>query len=115
MKKSITSVIIPTYIVAAAAIIILGVSNGHASYAQTNNNNMAGVIKNIDAGISAIKSGDNNGARKLLLQAESALEGNSKLSTAEKHVESSIQALKDGDTNGAISHAQEAKNGISSV
>jgi hypothetical protein len=102
-------------IVAAATIIILGVSTSHAAFAQTNSNNSAGVMKNIDAGISAIKNGDNNGARKLLLQAESTLEGNPKLSSAEKHVESSLQALKDGDTNGAISHAQEAKSGLSSV
>jgi hypothetical protein len=102
-------------IVAVTTIIILGVSNSHVSFAQTNTNNLAGVMKNIDAGISAIKGGDNNSARKLLLQAESALEGNPKLSTAEKHVESSLQALKDGDTNGAISHAQEAKSGLSSV
>ena len=103
-------------VIAATAIIILGASNSHVSFAQTNsNNNLAGVMKNIDAGISAIKSGDSNGAKKSLLQAESALEGNPKLSTAEKHVESSLQALKDGDTNGAINHAQEAKNGLSSV
>jgi hypothetical protein len=103
-------------IVATAAIIIPGVLNSHTSFAQTNsNNNLAGVMKNIDAGISAIKSGDSNGAKKSLLQAESALEGNPKLSTAEKHVESSLQALKDGDTNGAINHAQEAKGGLSSV
>jgi hypothetical protein len=102
-------------IVAAAAIIILGASNSHVSFAQTNSNNLAGVMKSIDAGISAIKGGDSNGAKKSLLQAESALEGNPKLSTAEKHVESSLQALKDGDTNGAINHAQEAKSGLSSV
>jgi hypothetical protein len=101
------------FTVATATIIMLGVSNSHASFAQTNSN--AGVVKKIDAGISAIKSGDTNGARKILLQAESALEGNAKLSTVEKHIESALQALKDGDTNGAISHAQEAKNGVISV
>ena len=72
-------------IVAAAAIIMLGASNSHVSFAQTNSNNLAGVI---DASISAIKGGDSNGAKKSLLQAESALEGNPKLSTAEKHVAS---------------------------
>jgi hypothetical protein len=109
------SIMVPVYII-TATIIILGISNSIASYAQTNsNNNSTGVVKAIDAGISAIKSGDNNGGKKNLLQAESALEGNPKLAGAEKHIEASIQALKDGDTNGAISHAQEAKNGLSSA
>jgi hypothetical protein len=104
-------------VIAAATVILLGASNGHASFAQANPNpnNSAGVAKNIDAGISAIKNGDNNAAKKSLLLAESALEDNPKLSAAEKHVESSLQALKDGDTNGAINHAQEAKSGLSSV
>jgi hypothetical protein len=114
-SKSERSITIAVYII-AAAILVLGLSHIGTSYAQTNsNNNLAGVMKNIDAGVSAIKSGDSNGAKKSLLQAESALEGNPKLSTAEKHVESSLQALKDGDTNGAINHAQEAKGGLSSV
>jgi hypothetical protein len=100
-------------IIAAATIIMIVIPNSHSSFAQTNSH--TGVVKNIDAAISAIKSGDNNGGKKNLLQAESALEGNQKLSGAEKHIEASLQALKDGDTNGAISHAQEAKNGVSSA
>jgi hypothetical protein len=113
-SKSERSITIAVYNI-AAAILVLGLSHIGTSYAQTNSNNLAGVMKSIDAGISAIKGGDSNGAKKSLLQAESALEGNPKLSTTEKHVESSLQALKDGDTNGAINHAQEAKSGLSSV
>ena len=115
MSKSRRSIMELALVIAAATVIIFGVSNGHASFAQANPNNSAGVAKNIDAGISAIKNGDNNAAKRSLLQAESALEDNPKLSAAEKHVESSLQALKDGDTNGAINHAQEAKSGLSSV
>jgi len=59
-----------------------------------------------------IKSGDNDGAKKSLLQAESALEGKSNLSGAEKHIEASLKALKEGDTNGALMHAEEAKKGL---
>ena len=59
-----------------------------------------------------IKSGDNEGAKKSLLQAESGLEDKPNLSGAEKHIEASLQALKDNDKNGALMHAEEAKKGL---
>jgi hypothetical protein len=59
-----------------------------------------------------IKSGDNEGAKKSLLQAESGLEDKPNVSGAEKHIEASLKALKDNDTNGALTHAEEAKKGL---
>jgi hypothetical protein len=121
-------------------ISILLISNGIASYAQTNVLNMTTnstmsnataasnssgitnttsltsdnpVLKSIDDAISAIKSSDNKAGKKLLYEAESALEGKSDVVDAEKRIEASLQALKDGDTNAAISHAEEAKKSLS--
>jgi hypothetical protein len=121
-------------------VSILIFSNGIVSYAQTNvlnlttNSSMSNtttavnstginnttsstsdnpVVQSIDAAISAIKSSDNKAGKKLLYEAESALEGKSDVVDAEKRVEASLQALKDGDTNAAISHAEEAKKSLS--
>jgi hypothetical protein len=71
------------------------------------------AVTSIDAGISAIKSGDNDGAKSNLYKAEVALEGNPNSAGAEKHVEAALKALKDGDTKGATFHAEEAKKGLS--
>ena len=71
------------------------------------------AVTSIDAGISALKSGDNEGAKKNLYKAEAALEGNPNGAGAEKHVEAALKALKDGDTKGATFHAEEAKKGLS--
>ena len=70
------------------------------------------IIILIDSGISMINSGDNEGAKKSLLQAESGLEDKPNLSGAEKHIEASLKALKDDDKNGALTHAEEAKKGL---
>ena len=121
-------------------VSILIFSNGIVSYAQTNvlnlttNSSMSNtttavnstginnttsstsdnpVVQSIDAAISAIKCSDNKAGKKLLYEAESALEGKSDVADAEKRVEASLQALKDGDTNAAISHAEEAKKSLS--
>ena len=59
-----------------------------------------------------IKSGDNDGAKKSLLQAESGLEGKPNRGGAEKHIEASLQAIKNDDKNGALMHAEEAKKGL---
>ncbi len=85
-------------------------SNQTNTAAADNPNNE--IIKSIDSSILMIKSGDNDGAKKSLLQAESGLEDKPNLSGAEKHIEASLKALKDGDTNGALTHAEEAKNGL---
>ncbi len=85
-------------------------STANAQSPSSNNSNL--VVKSIDEAISAIKSGDNTGARKSLYEAEQALEGNQKVVDAEKHIEASLQALKDGDSNGAISHADLSKKGL---
>jgi len=105
-----------------AIIPILLISNSATSFGQTNstasnqtrtaNGANSETIKLIDSSISMIKSGDNDGAKKSLLQAESAIEGKSNLSGAEKHIEASLKALKEGDTNGALMHAEEAKKGL---
>ena len=71
------------------------------------------AVTSIDAGISALKSGDNEGAKSNLYKAEEALEGNPNSAGAEKHVEAALKALKDGDTKGATFHAEEAKKGLS--
>ena len=71
------------------------------------------AVTSIDAGISALKSGDNEGAKSNLYKAEVALEGNPNSAGAEKHVEAALKALKDGDTKGATFHAEEAKKGLS--
>ena len=70
------------------------------------------IIKSIDTGILMIKSGDNDGAKKSLYQAEASLEDQPNQSGAEKHIEASLKALKDGDTSGALTHAEEAKKGL---
>ena len=119
-------------IVATTSLILF--SYNVASYAQTNatdNSTSASMASNvttsaaqsssssnpavthIDAGISAIKSGDSEGAKKNLYQAEVALEDNPNAAGAEKHVEAALKALKDGDTKGALFHAEEAKKGLS--
>ena len=105
-----------------AIVPLLLISNSVASYGQTNTTptnqtNTAsgpnsGIVKLIDSGISMIKSGDNEGAKKSLLQAESGLEDKPNVSGAEKHIEASLKALKDNDTNGALTHAEEAKKGL---
>ena len=105
-----------------AIVPLLLISNSVASYGQTNTTSTnqtgtasgpnSGIVKLIDSGISMIKSGDNEGAKKSLLQAESSLEDKPNLSGAEKHIEASLQALKDNDKNGALMHAEEAKKGL---
>lgn len=120
-----------------ATISIMLVSNGIVSYAQTNSSDITvgynssisnsssttvnnatstsdnPVVQSIDAAIKAIKDGDKDTGKKLLLKAEEALEGKSDLVDAEKRVEASLAALKDGDNNAAISHAEEAKKSLS--
>jgi len=106
-----------------AIVPLLLISNSVTSYGQTNTTNAtnqtstsggpnSGLIKLIDSGILMIKSGDNEGAKKSLLQAESGLEDKPNVSGAEKHIEASLKALKDNDTNGALTHAEEAKKGL---
>ena len=106
-----------------AMVPLLLISNSVTSYGQTNTTNATNqtsiasgpnsdVIKLIDSGISMINSGDTEGAKKSLLQAESGLEDKPNLSGAEKHIEASLKALKDNDTNGALMHAEEAKKGL---
>ena len=107
-----------------ALVPLLLISNGVTSYGQTNSTNArnqtsattdgpnSDIIKSIDSSISMIKSGDNEGAKKSLLQAESSLEDKPNLSGAEKHIEASLQALKNDDKNGALMHAEEAKKGL---
>jgi hypothetical protein len=107
-----------------AIVPLLLISNSVISYGQTNTTNTTAnqtstvngpnseIVKLIDSGISMIKSGDNEGAKKSLLQAESGLEDKPNLSGAEKHIEASLQALKDDDKNGALLHAEEAKKGL---
>jgi hypothetical protein len=103
---------------------LLLISNSVTSYGQTNTTNATNqtstttdgpnseLIKLIDSGISMINSGDNEGAKKSLLQAESGLEDKPNLSGAEKHIEAALKALKDDDKNGALTHAEEAKKGL---
>jgi len=106
-----------------AIVPLLLISNSFTSYGQTNTTTTANqtstnngpnseTIKLIDSGIVLIKSGDNEGAKKSLLQAEAGLEDKPNLSAAEKHIEASLQALKDNDKNGALTHAEEAKKGL---
>ena len=85
-------------------------SNQTNTAAADNPNNE--IIKSIDSGISMIKSGDNDGAKKSLYQAEASLEDQPNQGGAEKQIEASLKALKDGDTNGALAHAEEAKNSL---
>lgn len=121
-----------------ATISLLLVSNSVGTSAQTNFTNAIGdsnvsnstlnstsvtnststnsdnpIVQSIDAAIKAIKDGDKDSGKKLLLKAEEALEGKSDLVDAEKRIEASLAALKDGDDNGAISQADEAKRNIS--
>ena len=106
-----------------AIVPLLLISNSVTSYGQTNTTNATNqtsttggpngeLIKLIDSSISMINSGDNEGAKKSLLQAESGLEDKPNLSGAEKHIEASLKALKDDDKNGALTHAEEAKKGL---
>jgi len=80
---------------------------------STSTNSDNPIVQSIDAAIKAIKDGDKDSGKKLLLKAEEALEGKSDLVDAEKRIEASLAALKDGDNNGAISQADEAKRNIS--
>ena len=120
-----------------AAISILLFSNGIVSYSQSNSsevtlgtnatisasnstqaNNSTSqsdnpTVQSIDEAIKALNAGDKDTAKKLLLKAEESLEGKSNLEGAEKRVEAALAALKDGDINSAISHAEEAKKGLS--
>jgi hypothetical protein len=121
-----------------ATISLLLVSNSVGTSAQTNFTNAIGdsnvsnstlnstsvtnststnsdnpIVQSVDAAIKAIKDGDKDSGKKLLLKAEEALEGKSDLVDAEKRIEASLAALKDGDNNGAISQADEAKRNIS--
>jgi len=131
-NKSIQSIML-----GLATISIILVSNGIVSYAQTNSSDITvgynssisnsssttvnnatstsdnPVVQSIDAAIKAIKDGDKDTGKKLLLKAEEALEGKSDLVDAEKRVEASLAALKDGDNSAAISHAEEAKKSLS--
>jgi hypothetical protein len=54
------------------------------------------IVQSIDAAIKAIKDGDKDSGKKLLLKAES-IGGKSDLVDAEKRIEASFAALKDGD------------------
>ena len=107
---------------------LLLISNNILSFGQTNATNSTTItsnqtntaadnpnneiIKSIETGISMIKSGDNDGAKKSLYQAEASLEDQPNQGGAEKQIEASLKALKDGDTNGALAHAEEAKNSL---
>lgn len=109
-----------------AFVPLLLISNSVTSFGQTNTTTNAtnqtsettasgpnsDLIKLIDSGISQINSGDNDGAKKSLLQAEAGLEDKPNLTGAEKHIEASLQALKDNDKNGALTHAEEAKKSL---
>lgn len=106
-----------------AIVPLLLISNSVSSYGQTNtttttnqtstnNGPNSETIKLIDSGIVLIKSNDNEGAKKSLLQAEAGLEDKPNLSAAEKHIEASLKALKDNDKNGALTHAEEAKKSL---
>ena len=108
---------------------LLLISNSILSFGQTNATNSTTTISNqtntatdnpnneiiqsIDSGISMIKSGDTDGAKKSLYQAEASLEDQPNQGGAEKQIEASLKALKDGDTNGALTHVEEAKNSLS--
>ena len=107
---------------------LLLISNNILSFGQTNATNSTTItsnqtntaadnpnneiIKSIETGISMIKSGDNDGAKKSLYQAEASLEDQPNQGGAEKQIEATLKALKDGDTNGALTHAEEAKNSL---
>ena len=105
-----------------AIISILLISNSIGTSAQTNFSNAIGdsnvsnstinstsvtnsttthsdnpKVQSIDAAIKAIKDGDKDLGKKLLLKAEEALEGKSDLVDAEKRIEASLAALKDGN------------------
>jgi hypothetical protein len=106
-----------------AFVPLLLISNSVTSFGQTNtttatnqtstaNGPNSELVKLIDSGISMINSGDNDGAKKSLLQAEAGLEDKPNLTGAEKHIEASLQALKDNDKNGALTHAEEAKKSL---
>jgi hypothetical protein len=86
-------------------------SNGDTSTtaATTTRSSNDQVIMHIDSAIGSIKSGDNDEARKQLLQAEKLLEGVESAVDSEKRIEAALKILKDGDSNGSISQAEEAK------
>jgi len=109
--------IVPLLLISSSALSFgqTNTTNNTNTSNQTNiaaNNPNSKVIQSIDSGISMIKNGDKDGAKKSLYQAESSLEDQPNQSGAEKHIEASLQALKDGDTNGAITHAEEAKKSL---
>lgn len=88
-------------------------SNDNTNTTAANSSNEQ-VIKQIEAAIMAIKSGDTDGGRKQLLQTEKSLEGVTSAVDAEKRIEAAIKILKDGDSNGSISQAEEAKRLLTS-
>lgn len=106
--------IVPVLLLISSSVTSYGQTNTTNATNQTSNNNgpNSETIKLIDSGIVLIKSGDNEGAKKSLLQAEAGLEDKPNLSGAEKHIEASLQALKDNDKNGALTHAEEAKKSL---
>ena len=83
-------------------------SNDNTNTTAANSSNEQ-VIKQIEAAIMAIKSGDNDEGRKQLLEVEKSLEGVKSAVDAEKRIEAALKILKDGDSNGSISQAEEAK------
>jgi hypothetical protein len=106
--------IVPVLLLISSSVTSYGQTNTTTAANQTSTNNgpNSETIKLIDSGIVLIKSGDNEGAKKSLLQAEAGLEDKPNLSGAEKHIEASLQALKDNDKNGALTHAEEAKKSL---
>ncbi|MDQ6723100.1 MAG: hypothetical protein M3Z01_02375 [Thermoproteota archaeon] len=58
----------------------------------------------LDAAISALQSGDTNGALMYMNQADSTLTGAAKM-----HLDAAISALQSGDTNGALVHLQQSQ------
>ena len=87
---------------------LLLISNSVLSFGQTNTTNSttttssnqtntaadnpnSEIIISIDSGISMIKGGDNDGAKKALYQAEASLEDQPNQSGAEKHIETSLR------------------------
>ena len=83
-------------------------SNDNTNTTAANSSNEQ-VIKQIEVAIMTIKSGDNDGGRKQLLEIEKSLEGVKSAVDAEKRIEAALKILKDGDSNGSISQAEEAK------
>ncbi len=121
MKTNNTNVLSATLITGAIIGLIL-MSNGVLSSMAQQTGNTGPTAKSsnnpavmqIDAAISAIKSGDSKGGRTHLLEAEKSLEGVASSVDAEKRVEAAIKILKEGDSNGSISQAEQAKKLLSS-